>query len=89
MSKYDPHWAISKTARMDGHSANEPIDPEKFRLMQSAKLTLHSPRERENYLSQLDDLIGDDSATLKSRAELLQLRSDMRRTHEQLLALKR
>jgi len=89
LSKYDPHWAIKKTYEIDGNSPHQHIDPERFRLHQSAKLLVHTPKERENYLAQLDDLIGSDSSTLKSRAELLELRRDMRRTHEQLLALKR
>jgi hypothetical protein len=89
LSDRDPHWAIKKTHEIDGNSPHQHIDPERFRTHQSAKLLLHSPKERENYLAQLDSLIGDDSATLKSRAELLQLRSEMRRTHEQLLLLRR
>jgi hypothetical protein len=75
---------------MDGNNPNEHIDPEKFRLMQSAKLVLHTPRERANYIQQLDEAIGaDDGTSLKSKAELVQLRQDMARTDAQLRALKR
>jgi hypothetical protein len=86
---HDPHWAIRKTFEGDGNPSDAHIDPQQFRDHQSAKFLLHSPRERVEYLERLDSLIGSDDSTLRQRAELLQLRSEMRRTHAQLLALKR
>jgi hypothetical protein len=88
-SDHEPHWVIRKTAEGDGTPRDARIDPEHFRAHQSAKLILHTPRERVLYLEQLDEAIGSDDSTLRSRAELLQLRSEMRKTHEKLLQLKR
>jgi DnaJ-domain-containing protein 1 len=89
MSGHDPHWAIKKTHEGDGNPSDAHIDPEQFRQHQSAKFLLQSPRARVQYLEQLDSLIGSDDATLRSRAELLELRREMLRTHNQSLALKR
>jgi hypothetical protein len=89
MSK-DLHYIIKKTHEGDGNPRGSHIDPERFRQHQSAKFILHTPRERIHYLEQLDEAIGaDDGTTLQAKAQLLQLRTEMRRTHEQLVALKR
>ena len=86
----DDHYIIQRTHEGDGNPRDAEINPSQFRLHQSAKFILHIPRERQNFLEQLDEAIGaDDGTTLKSKAQLLQLRSEMRRTHEQLIALKR
>jgi hypothetical protein len=83
------HWIIRKTAEGDGNDPNN-VDPEQFRQHQRAKLLLHSPRERVQYLAELDASIGaSDGTSLRSKAELMQLRSEIQKTHQQLLALKR
>jgi hypothetical protein len=82
------HWAIRKTIAGDGNDPDR-MDPQQFRDHQSAKFLLHSPRERVEYLEQLDNLIGSEDSTLRSRADLLLLRREMHKTHQQLLALKR
>jgi hypothetical protein len=89
MSDNDPHPIIAKISEGDGISPDR-YDPEQWRTHQSAKFLLHSPRERIEALEQLDDAIGrDDGTTLRRKAGLMQLRAEMRKTHAQLLALKR
>jgi hypothetical protein len=85
----DPHYIIRKTAEGDGNDPAARIDPEQFRQHQAAKLLLHSPRERVEFLGQLEAAIGTEGTSLKSRAELLDLYREMDKTHRQLLALKR
>jgi hypothetical protein len=89
MSKIDPHPAIRRTAEGDGNSSAH-IDPARFRTHQSAKFILHSPRERTALLEELAGVIGAaDGTTLRQKSELLELEREMRRTHQQLCALKR
>jgi hypothetical protein len=84
----DVHPIIRRVHEGDGNSPDH-IDPQQFRDQQSAKFLLHSPRERVACLEQLADAIGRDDSSLKSRAELLDLYREMKRTHSQLIALKR
>jgi hypothetical protein len=80
---------IKKIHQGDGNSPDR-YDPEAFRTHQSAKLLLCSPRERIEILDQLDSAIGSEGgSSLRSKAGLMQLRSELARTHRQLLALKR
>jgi hypothetical protein len=84
----DPHPIIKMIHEGDGNDPSH-IDPEQFRQHQSAKLVLAGPRERVEYLKQLEASIGTEGTSLKSRAELLDLYREMDKTHRQLLALKR
>jgi hypothetical protein len=84
----DPHPIIKMMAEGDGLDPDR-VDPEQFRFHQNAKLLLAGPRERVDYLKQLEASIGDEGTSLKSRAELLNLYRDQQRVHNQLLALKR
>jgi hypothetical protein len=83
------HWIIKKTHEGDGNDPDS-VDPEAFRQHQQAKLLLYGPRDRVQYLAELDASIGAaDGSSLRSKAELMQLRSEMQKMHQQLLALKR
>jgi hypothetical protein len=85
----DPHWIIKKTHQGDGNDPDAHIDPEQYRQHQSARMLLHSPRERMEYLEALSVAIGREDGSLKSRAELLDLHRELSKTHRQLLQLKR
>jgi hypothetical protein len=86
----EAHWLIKGLHESNGNSPDEHIDPSQLKQHESAKMVLHSPRERMDYLNQLAAAIGkDDGTSLKSRAELVDLHRELSRTHKQLLQLKR
>jgi hypothetical protein len=86
----DPHPLIKRVHEADGNPRDAHIDPEQFRTHQSAKFALITPRKRVYHLSELENaMAAQDGTTLKSKAQLLQLHRELRRTHEQLLAMKR
>jgi hypothetical protein len=90
MANDEPNPIIKKMHEIDGNPPGERIDPEQFRNHQSAKMLLAKPGERAAFIEQIAATIADDrNGSLKSRAELLELYRDARRTHAQLLALKR
>jgi hypothetical protein len=69
---------------------SDSYDPAQFRTHEQAKLLLCSPRERVEILDRLASAIGTEGGdSLRSKAELMQLRSELALTHRQLLQLKR
>lgn len=82
----DVHPAIKWQATADGWGEHDDVSPEAFSILQQVKAVLSTPNDRVNALRAFDQLIGDDSTgSLKSRAELLNVRRSISTTHERLL----
>ena len=82
----DPHDAIKRQAALDGFGEHDDISPEAFSILQQVKAVLTAPADRAKALRGLDEIIGDDSSgSLKSRAELLNIRRALSTTHNRLL----
>jgi hypothetical protein len=81
----DPHPSIKHQALLDGWGEHDDIHPEAFTVFQQFKALLHSPDSRMQALNQLDNAIGQDGATLRSKSQLVSLRRRLSQTHEQML----
>jgi hypothetical protein len=85
MTNRDPHPLIKWQATHDGWGEGEEIHPEAFSLFHRAKSVLQSPQERMQVLRNLDSIIGaDDGTSLRSKAELLNIRRGLAQTHHHL-----
>lgn len=81
----EPHPLIRAQASFEGWQEGEYVHPEAFQILQQAKSVLQSPQERVAALQRLDEIIGEDSSSLKSRAEIFNLRRKLAQTHSELL----
>ena len=82
----DPHKLIKQQAEFDGWPEGEYVHPEAFQIFQQTKSVLQSPQERVAALQRLDEIIGtEDGSSLKSRAEIFNLRRKLAQTHSELL----
>ena len=85
MSK-DPHKLIQDQATHDGWPEGEYVSPEAFSMFQQVKSIFQSPQERAQQLRALDEIIGmEDGTSLRSKAELLNVRRSLSHTHRGLL----
>ena len=82
----DVHPTIAHQALLDGWGEYDDISPQAFNVLQQVKAVLSSPQDRVNAIRALDQLIGDDATgSLKSRAELLNVRRSISTTHNRML----
>jgi hypothetical protein len=87
MSKNDPHPAIHAEAVDYGHWAEGAhIDAETFATASQLASVLKSPAERMASIRMVDKCLSlDDGTSLKSKAELLNLRRRLSHTHHAML----
>jgi hypothetical protein len=71
MSK-DLHPALARQAAFDGAPAN--ADAESVTVMNQIKMCLQQPEQRAVALRQLDEVITGSEGSLRSRAQVLQVR---------------
>lgn len=82
----EPHPLIRAQATHDGWQENDDISPEAFAVYQATKSVLQTPQERMAAIRHIDELIGSsEDGTLRSRAELLNVRRKLAHTHSELL----
>ena len=83
---HDPHDLIKRQQELDGWSQHATPDPNDFILVQKAKMLLHPPENRAKALHDLDAAI-DASSTgnLRQTSDLVRLRRELSRTHEEML----
>ena len=82
MSKNDMHPAMAEVAQEDG---NPNISNEDFITAQQLKMVVVGPQYRTAAIRQVDQALADSSTTLRSRAQLLNLKRRMSTTHNALL----
>jgi hypothetical protein len=82
----DLHPKIIEQAREDGWSQDADVDLGRFTELHQAHMVLMGPADRMRILNRVTDAIGaDDGTSIKSKADLLELRRSLSRTHEALL----
>ena len=71
---------------LDGASQHYDIDREAFVSMQQAKMLLHPPENRVKALLDIDAAIdASEGGNLRQTSELVRLRRELSKTHEQML----
>jgi hypothetical protein len=80
----DPHPKIKEQAAYDGHleAKHGPLRNDEFTVLQQYKMMLHPPENRVEALRKVDDAIAQsDGTSLRSKAQLLNLRRELSKTH--------
>jgi hypothetical protein len=86
MSKRDVHYLIKEQAELDGWNKSADINTEAFTVYQQYKMVLNRPEARVKALRDIDAAIGaDDGSSLRSKADLFELRRQLKKSHEALL----
>jgi hypothetical protein len=80
------HPKLREQALEDGWSQDADIDVGAFAQVHQARMALMGPGDRMRILGRVDAAIGEsDGTSLRSKADLLQLRRSLSHTHERLL----
>jgi hypothetical protein len=83
---HDLHKKILEQAREDGWSEHADINLDDFARLQQAKFFVNEPAQRMRALQAIDAAIGEqDGSSIRSKADLLQLRRSLSATHEAML----
>lgn len=80
MSRYLNPLLIEVAAR-DGSADPDNITYETFEGVTHLKAMLHGPESRVRALAELDEAISNDATPLRDRAQLLNLKRGLARTH--------
>lgn len=84
------HPKILEQYEVDGWSKDADVDQETFVGLQNAKFILSSPQDRISAIQNLDTLIAqDDLTSLRSKAELFNLKRGLAQTHQAMLKVGR
>jgi hypothetical protein len=82
----EDHPLLKQVAGDLGFSQHDDINPDYLAGYYQSVAILNNPGTRMRALNDLDTVIGaEDGTTLKSKAQLLQIRQSLSRTHELLL----
>ena len=82
----DRHPLLKRAQELDGWSQHADVDPNDFISLQKYKMLLHPPENRARALHEIDAAIdASEGGNLRQTSDLVRLRRELSKTHEELL----